>query len=167
MSKRSEERSVAYHAWQAATEAKAAAEWAALDRASYEAGYAQSVVTIEMLRCALMDLEHENARLIAKLRGYVLAGSAKGPGVLVRHGTATARGVNREAYKPRHRHPFVLAPDGTWKRAKGRLRLEDWAMRLPPKVCQMCGHLFVAGRRDAKTCSPACRVNLHRKHKHR
>jgi hypothetical protein len=120
-----------------------------------------------VLHGALRDLEDENARLIAKLRGYVLAGSAKGPGVLVRHGTATARGVNREAYKPRHRHPFVLASDGTWKRAKGRLRLEDWAMRLPPKVCEMCGHLFVAGRRDAKTCSPACRVNLHRKHKHR
>jgi hypothetical protein len=47
---------------------------------------------------ALIDLEQENVRLIAKLRGYVLAGSAKGPGVLVRYGTATARGLNRESY---------------------------------------------------------------------
>jgi hypothetical protein len=81
-------------------------------------------LVLRTLRFALLDLEDENARLIAKLRGYVLAGSAKGPGVLVRHGTATARGLNREAYKPRHRRPFVLAPDGTWKRAKGRLRIE-------------------------------------------
>jgi hypothetical protein len=170
MSKRSEERSAAYRAWRAATEAEAKAAraaLAALDRASYEAGYAQSELTIKALRWALIDLDHENARLIAKLRGYMLAGSAKGPGVLVHNGLATARGVNRETYKPRHRYPFVLASDGTWKRAKGRLRLEDWAMRLPPKVCEMCGHLFVTGRRDAKTCSPACRVNLHRKHKHR
>jgi hypothetical protein len=85
------------------------------------------------LSCALLDLEDENARLIAKLRGYVLVGSAKGPGVLVRHDTATARGLNREAYKPQHRYPFVLGPDGAWKRAKGRLRIEDWAMRLPPE----------------------------------
>ncbi len=115
------------------------------------------------MRCCILDLEDENARLIAKLRGYVLAGTAKGPGTLVRHGTASARGINREAYKPRHRLPFVLDPNGAWKRAKGRLRVEDWAMRLPPKVCEHCGHLFVSGRRDAKTCSTRCRVGLHRK----
>jgi hypothetical protein len=112
---------------------------------------------------SLIDLENENARLIAKLRGYVLAGSAKGPGVLVRNGTAIARGLNREAYKPQHRYPFVLGSNGAWKRAKGRLRIEDWATRLPPKVCEACGHLFVTGRRDAKTCSPRCRTALHRK----
>jgi hypothetical protein len=112
---------------------------------------------------SLIDLENENARLIAKLRGYVLAGSAKGPGVLVQNGTATARGTNRWVYKPRHRRPFVLDKDGTWKRAKGRLRIEDWATRLPPKVCEACGCLFVSGRRDAKTCSPRCRTALHRK----
>ena len=119
-------------------------------------------LAVETLRFALLDLEDENARLIATLRGYVLAGSAKGPGVLVRNGTASARGVNREAYKPRHRKPFVLNADGTWTRVKGRLRIEDWATRLPPKVCKACGHLFVTGRRDAKTCSAACRVALHR-----
>jgi hypothetical protein len=112
---------------------------------------------------ALIDLENENARLIAKLRGYVLAGSAKGPGVLVRNGAATARGINREAYKPQYRYPFVLGPDGNWKRGKGRLRVEDWAMRLPPKVCDACGCLFVTGRRDARTCSPRCRTALYRK----
>jgi hypothetical protein len=117
------------------------------------------------LRCALLDLEDENARLIAKLRGYVLAGSAKGPGVLKpdKLGLCTARGLSREAYKPRHRRPFVLGPDGAWKRAKGRLRVEDWAMRLPPKVCEACGHLFVTGRRDARTCSSRCRMALHRR----
>jgi hypothetical protein len=111
---------------------------------------------------SLLDLENENARLIAKLRGYVLAGSAKGAGTLVRHNTVTARGISRWQYKPQHRYPFVLGPDG-WKRAKGRLRVEDWAMRLPPKVCELCGHLFVTGRQDARTCSPRCRTALHRR----
>ena len=114
---------------------------------------------------SLIELENENARLIAQLRGYVLAGSAKGPGVLKRNGTVTARGINYLSYKPTYRYPFVLAPDGAWKRAKGRLRIEDWAMRLPPKVCAACGHLFVTGRRDARTCSPRCRTALHRRHK--
>jgi hypothetical protein len=109
---------------------------------------------------ALIQLEWENARLIAQLRGYVLVGSASGPGVLVRNGTATARGINREAYKPRHRYPFVLDESGEFKRAKGRLRIEDWAMRLPPKVCERCGRLFVAARRDARACSPRCRTAL-------
>ena len=121
-----------------------------------------SELTVAALRFALLDLEDENARLIAKIRGYVLAGSAKGPGVLKHNGTVSARGLTRETYKPRHRHPFVLAPDGSWKRAKGRLRVEDWATRLPPEVCEACRRLFVTGRRDAKTCSAKCRVALHR-----
>jgi hypothetical protein len=79
---------------------------------------------------------------------------------LAHGGTASARGLNREAYKPRHRHPFALGPDGAWKRAKGRLKVEDWAKRLPPKVCVTCGRLFVSGRRDAKTCSSRCRTAL-------
>ena len=57
-------------------------------------GYA---LTVETLRFALLDLEDENARLIAKLRGYVLAGSAKGPGEIKRNGTVSARGLSRES----------------------------------------------------------------------
>jgi hypothetical protein len=112
---------------------------------------------------SLIDLDKENARLIAKLRGYVLAGSVEGPGVLKHNGTVSARGLNRETYKPKDRYPFVPGENGDWKRAKGRLRIEDWATRLPPKVCEACGHLFVTGRRDARTCSPRCRTALYRK----
>jgi hypothetical protein len=117
---------------------------------------------LQTLRYALLDLEDDNARLTARLRGYVLAGRAKGPNVLVRNGTASGRGLNRGSYKPQHRHPFTLDESGDWKRAKGRLKLEDWAMRLPPKVCANCGRLFVRGRRDAKTCSPRCLTALWR-----
>jgi hypothetical protein len=120
---------------------------------------------IRALRFALLDLEDENARLIARLRGYVLAGDTRGPGVLKSRATVSARGLTREAYKPRHRHPFVVAEDGSWKRIKGKgrqLQVEDWATKLPPKVCKGCGRLFVSGRRDAMTCSGACRVAFHR-----
>jgi hypothetical protein len=118
---------------------------------------------IRALRNALLDLENENARLIASLRGYVLAGSAKGPGVLKSRATTSARGVSRWAYKPRWRHPFMVGEDGfSWKRVKGRLRVEDWATKLPPKACAVCQRLFISARRDAKTCSTACRVALHR-----
>jgi len=131
---------------------------------SYPVDNINPLGVISALRGALLDLEDENARLIAQLRGYVLAGSRKGPGELKPDnlGLYSARGLSREAYKPRWRYPFVLGPDGSWKRAKGRLRIEDWATRLPPRVCEACGYLFVTGRRDTKTCSPRCRVALHR-----
>jgi hypothetical protein len=53
---------------------------------------------VRALRFTLLDLEDENARLIVKLRGYVLAGSAKGPVKLAHAGTAsaTARRTSRD-----------------------------------------------------------------------
>jgi hypothetical protein len=95
----------------------------------------------------------------------VLAGSPKGPGVLKSRATVSARGLSRQTYKPPRRHPFVLGEDGAWKRAKGRLGVEDWATKLPPKTCTVCGYLFVSRRRDAKTCSPRCRTALCRERK--
>jgi hypothetical protein len=119
------------------------------------------------LRRAVLDLEDENARLVATLRGYVLSGRAGGAVRLAHAGTASSRGASRFAFKPRHRHPFALDQSGAWKRAKGRLKVEDWATRLPPKVCAVCKQLFVSGRRDAKTCSPRCRTAFCRaKHGH-
>jgi hypothetical protein len=108
----------------------------------------------------LIELDHENSRLTAKLRGYVLAGSAKGPGVFKpdRWQIHSARGVNGGiAFRPTYRYPFVVGPDGEC------LRVEDWATRLPPRVCAVCSQLFVAGRADARTCSSRCRTALHRR----
>jgi len=105
-----------------------------------------------------MELEDQVARLTALTRGYVQRMASEPPDML--HGEPR-RG--RRWGKIRHRVPYVENPDGTWKRAKGQLRLADYAQTVPPKVCENCRHLFVAKRADAKTCSPRCRLALHRK----
>jgi hypothetical protein len=163
MSKRSEERSAAYHAWQAAVAAKAAAEAAAFpyDRVSYDAGYHAGHKSRD---ADFARQEIQIAQLTAKAFGYVNRMATEPPW---QPHSEPRRG--REWRKIRHRTPYILdagSPNG-WRRVKGQIKREDYVRKLPPKVCEACGHLFVTGRGDAKTCSPACRVNLHRKHKPR
>jgi hypothetical protein len=81
-------------------------------------------------------MAQEIATLTAKLNGYVLKGD-------------------------RHRTPHVLKDDGTWTKAKGRVTREHYTQKTPPKVCENCGHLFVA-RAGARTCSAKCRKALQR-----
>lgn len=45
-------------------------------------------------------------------------------------------------------------------------RLLEDAQRFPTRVCMNCGTHFATGRSDTKTCSPACRVALHRRQNH-
>jgi hypothetical protein len=44
---------------------------------------------------------------------------------------------------------------------------KDWAALFPKRRCAHCNRLFVAARRDAKTCSTRCRTALHRKSRSR
>jgi hypothetical protein len=45
----------------------------------------------------------------------------------------------------------------------GGFRRAFYETTFPPIKCAVCRRNFRAGRRDAKTCSPKCRVALHRK----
>lgn len=65
----------------------------------------------------------------------------------------------------RERVPYILNADGTWTRGKrcSVIKRTDYAQKIPPKVCENCKTLFIAKRADAKTCSVACRMALHRK----
>ena len=89
-----------------------------------------SELTVAALRLALLDLEDENARLIAKLRGYVLAGSAKGPGVFKHNGTVSARGLTR---KPTS-HAIGI-PSSLPRMALGSAPKGDCGSRIGPRGC--------------------------------
>ncbi len=47
----------------------------------------------------------------------------------------------------------------------GGFRRAWYQKRFPSRVCQNCRKHFLSARKDATTCSPKCRVALHRKRK--
>lgn len=59
---------------------------------------------------------------------------------------------------PRERHAKPLARTSL---AEGK-KLAHYRKMLPLKTCVVCLHQFIAKRSDARTCSPKCRVKLHR-----
>jgi hypothetical protein len=102
---------------------------------------------------------------IAKLR-YVLAGSAKGPGVLVHNGHRV--GARHKPLGLQASAPQALCPErGRNMEAHGPVLDPQTTLgtRLPPRVCVRRAAVC-SSRRDAKTCSPRCRLALHRS-KHR
>jgi hypothetical protein len=165
-SKRARERSAAFKAWRASVEKDAAEREAQFEasfpshRASYDAGFDAGYKSRDM-QFAIQEVAI--AKLTAKAFGYVNRMAKEPPW---QPHSEPRRG--REWRKIRHRTPYILdasSPNG-WRRVKGQAKREDYVAKMPPKVCEACGHLFVTGRRDAKTCSPRCRVALHRKLKH-
>jgi hypothetical protein len=50
-----------------------------------------------------------------------------------------------------------------FSKGRGGFRIRVYEDKFPSKKCAACRRLFLARRSDAKTCSPKCRVALHRK----
>lgn len=106
------------------------------------------------------DLENRVEVLTAKLNGYVNRMATEPPG-----NPKGRQRRGREWRKIRHRTPYQLNPDGTFRRVKGQWVRSDWVQKFPLKVCENCGSQFAAGRSDAKTCSNRCRQALKRQRK--
>ena len=73
-------------------------------------------------------------------------------------------GCGRDVTSPherRHRRWVVCSQRCAWT-ARNRLRAEA-AAAARAKRCAVCGREFEAGRRDALTCSPACRQKAYRR----
>jgi hypothetical protein len=135
------------------------------ERMAFHDGFTAGVLSGEVahmkgdpLAQAYARLEIRNEELLAKVYGYVNRMATEPPG--------QPKGEprkGREWRKIRHRTPYVLNPDGSWRRVKGQVTRTDFVAKIPPKVCEVCNTLFVARRIDARTCSPACRTALYRK----
>lgn len=69
---------------------------------------------------------------------------------------AERQAVRRE--KPHHNGVLYIMPDGMTPNEYRKLR--DAVAR--EKVCEVCEEPFTATRRDAKTCSPACKQKAYR-----
>jgi hypothetical protein len=162
-SERARARSAAYKAWEAQRQKEDAEHEAQFEasfpshRASYNAGF-DAGYNSRNAQFAWQEIAI--AKLTANAFGYVNRMATEPPW---EPHTEPRRG--RAWRKIRHRTPYIIdadSPNG-WRRVKGQIKREDYVAKLPPKVCEACGHLFVTGRRDAKTCSARCRIALHRK----
>jgi hypothetical protein len=157
MSEKSRARSAAYKANHERLEKLWAEQFAATHgdpvwKAGFDAGTAA-------IKGAYARLEDQNAKLLAKVYGYVNRMASEPPDKLLGE---PRRG--NEWRKIWWRTPYLFNEgDGTWTRAKGQVKREDYAQKFPPRACANCGHLFPPARSDARTCSPACRKALQRK----
>jgi len=95
------------------------------------------------------------------------AARRRGPGVLVHNGHRV--GARHKPLGLQASAPQALCPERGRNMEACQGSSADRALGYASSamgVCEACGRLFVTGGRDAKTCSPRCRLALHRS-KHR
>ncbi len=100
-------------------------------------------------RYSILPLCGDRCRAVISWRRYLPERPCEGCG----------RGVFNQTNGRSHKHAFCCQQ---CQRDYYSARQREKRVKARQKVCELCGKDFVAARRDALTCSPACRQKAYR-----